>query len=135
MSKEAYDSLMAALERDYDELHKVKARIVVRSAHAVAYLTRATFPDARYIVVEETDQDLSGSLVADDLLNGAMEMVGAVGLHDPYAGYTYDRWRDEVWAPLSNMQDDVKGTYELWRGPDYGSRMTLDLEKLERAEL
>lgn len=71
----------------------------------VLVIVRQYFPAAAFLKVDGTDQDMSGSLVAnwDDVLDANGDVLDT---DDP------DAFADDVWGPLSNLDDR---TVDIWR--------------------
>lgn len=110
MTQPTLDEVTAHLAVAGEAYRSTRDRIAQLSLVGVLLETRAHFPTAAFIVVDETDQDTSGALVATDesVLGADAEIIDQDSTVLPDA----EPWTDAIWGVLGNLDDFTEG---VWR--------------------
>ena len=122
------DALLAPVYEQYGILHIRIARLSLVDVLAV---TRRHYPTAAFLKVDETDQDMSGALVAsdEDVLDGDGNMLSA----DDDVDFDHS-WSDDLWNPLINLDGSNQAVWHPFLLQDeHGRNWRLDLNAIEAA--
>jgi hypothetical protein len=125
------DEVAALLTPVYTEYNALHDRLIRLSLVDVLVITRSHFPNAAFLHVDETDQDMSGTLVAtdEDIRDANDEPFGPNDDQDPEGV-----WSDDVWDSLSNLNENNQPTWQpFFLQDDDGRNWRLDLNAIERA--
>lgn len=125
------DDIAALLTPVYAEYNALHRRLTRLSLVQLLTITREHFPTAAFVRVDETDQDMSGSLVTDE--EGARD-IDDVQLDLADDQHTDEVWCDRVWNALLNLDTSNQGIWHPFFLADLnGGSGRLDLNAIEQA--
>lgn len=118
--------LQARLEEAYQPYIAAMDRIVHLSLLVTLAEVRQQFPNARYVTIDTTDQDFSGSLIPSAVLDADESIIAGDDLEE------WDALTDRIGPPLGNLDDSNQHLWLLACDPEQGPDVrVLDLTKIE----